>query len=50
MVQPHGLAIDLGIDLEEGKTVPIKKIYTLSYDQVEELHRYMKQNEDRRRI
>ena len=39
--------IDLGIDLEEGKTVPIKKIYSLSYDQLEELHRYIRQNEDR---
>jgi len=39
--------IDLGIDLEEGKTVPIKKIYAVSYDQLEELHRYIKQNKDR---
>jgi len=46
-VPPHGPGIDLGIDLEEGKTVPIKKIYALSYDQLEELHRYIKQNEDR---
>jgi len=37
--------MDLGIDLEEGKIVPIKKIYALSYDQLEELHRYIKQNE-----
>jgi len=43
----HRPGIDLGIDLEEGKTVPIKKIYALSYDQLEELHRYIKQNEDR---
>jgi len=35
------------MDLEEGNTVPIKKIYALSYDQLEELHRYIKQNEDR---
>jgi len=27
--------IDLGIDLEEGKTVPIKKIDALSYHQLE---------------
>ena len=27
---PHRPGIDLGIDLEEGKTVPIKKIYALS--------------------
>jgi len=28
-VLPHRPGIDLGIDLEEGKTVPIKKIYAL---------------------
>ena len=43
---PHQPGIELGIDLEEGKTVPIKKIYALSYDQLEELHRYIKQDED----
>jgi len=37
-VPPHRPGIDLGIDLEEGKTVPIKKIYALSSDQLEELH------------
>jgi len=36
-VPPHRPGIDLGINLEEGKTVPIKKIYTLSYDQLQEL-------------
>jgi len=46
-VPPHQPGIDLGIDLEEGKTVPIKKIYALSYDLLEELHRYLKQNESR---
>jgi len=46
-VPPHQPGIDLGIDLEKGKTLPIKKIYALSYDQLEELHRYIKQNEDR---
>jgi len=46
-VPPHQPGIDLGIDLGEGKTVPIKKIYALSYDQLEELHRYIKQNENR---
>jgi len=46
-VPPHRPGIDLGIDLEEGKTVLIKKIYAFSYDQLEELHRYIKQNEDR---
>ena len=44
---PHRPGVDLGIDLEEGKTVPIKKIYPLSYDQIEELHRYLKQNQAR---
>jgi len=43
-VPPHRPGIDLTIDLEEGKTVPIKKVYALSYDQLEELHRYIKQN------
>jgi len=41
-VPPHQPGIDLGIDLEEGKTVPMEKIYALSYDQLEELHRYIK--------
>jgi len=44
---PHRPGIDLGIDLEEGKTVSIKKIYALSSDQLQELDRYIKQNEDR---
>jgi len=44
---PHRPGIDLVIDLEEGKRVPIKKIYALSHDQLEKLHRYIKQNEDR---
>jgi len=43
----HRPGINLGIDLEAGKTVPIKKIYPLSYDQLEEIHRYLKQNGDR---
>jgi len=38
--------IDLGIDLEEGNTISIQKMYTLSYDQLEELHRYIRQKED----
>jgi len=46
-VPPHLTGTDLGIDLEEAKTVSIKRIYALSYDQLEELHRYIKQNEDR---
>jgi len=39
--------MDLGIDLEEGKAVPIKKIYAFSYDQLEELYRYIKPKENR---
>jgi len=46
-VPPHRPSIDLTIDLEEGKTVPIQKIYALSYDQTQELHLYIKQNESR---
>jgi len=45
-VPPHRPGIDLRINQEEGKTVPIKKIYALSCDQAEELHRYIKQNEN----
>ena len=37
-VPPDRPDIDLGIDLEEGKTIPITKIYALSYDQLEDLH------------
>ena len=40
----HRPGVDLGIELEKGKEVPIKKIYPLSYDQIEELHRHIKQN------
>jgi len=50
MVPPHRLGIDLGIDLEGGKRVPVKKIYALSYDELEELPRYIKQNEARELI
>ena len=46
-VPPHRPGIDLGIDLEEGKAVPVKKIYALSYDQLEELYGHIKQNENR---
>ena len=44
-VPPHRPRVDLGIELEKGKEVPLKKIYPLSYDQIEELHRYINQNE-----
>jgi len=49
-VPPHRPGIDLEIDLEDGKTVPVTKIYALSYDQLEELHLYIKQNQNRRWI
>jgi len=44
---PHRPGSYLGIDLEEGKTVPIKRIYTIRYDQGQERHQYIKENEDR---
>jgi len=47
MVRPPRPGIALGMDLEEGNTVPIKRIYALSYDPLEELHWYIKQNENR---
>ena len=46
-VPPHRPGVDLGIEIEKGKEVLIKKIYPLSYEQIEELHRYIKQNEAR---
>jgi len=41
-VPPYRPGINLGMDLEEGKIVPIEKIYALSYNQLKELHRYFK--------
>ena len=46
-VPPHRPVVDLGIKLAKGKEGPIKKIYPLSYDNIEELHQYIKQNEAR---
>jgi len=46
-VPSYRRGFDLGIDLEEGKTVPIKKKNARSYDQLEELLQYIKENEDR---
>ena len=46
-VPPYRPGVDLGIELEKGKEVPLRKIYPLSYDQIEELHRDIKQNEAR---
>jgi len=50
MVRLQRTGIDLGIDLEDGKTVPIQEIYALSENQLEELHEYIKRNEDQRWI
>ena len=38
----HRPGVNLGVELKKGKEVPIKKIYPMSYDQIEELHRYIK--------
>ena len=46
-VPPDRPGVDLGIEQEKGKEEPIKKIYPLRYDQIEELHQYIKQNEAR---
>ena len=46
-IPPHRPGVDIGIELEKGKEVPTKKLYPLSYDQIEELHRYIKHNEAR---
>jgi len=45
-VPPDRPGIDLRIDLEEAKTVPIKTIYAMSYNQWEELRQYIKQKEN----
>ena len=47
-VPPHRPEVDLGSELEKGKEVPIKKVYPLNYDQIEELHRYIKENDTKR--
>ena len=46
-VPPNRPGVNLGIELEKGKEVPIKKLYPLGYDEIEELDRYIKQNEAR---
>jgi len=46
-VPPYRPGITQGIYLEEAKMVPIKKIYTLSYNQLEELYWYIKLKENR---
>jgi len=44
---PHRPGVDLDIKLEEGQGLPVKKIYALSLDELEELWNYIKQNEER---
>jgi len=44
---PHRPGVDLDIKLEEGQALPVKKIYALSPDELEELWKYIKQNEER---
>jgi len=44
---PHRPGVDLDIKLEEGQGLPVKKIYALSQDELEELWNYIKQNEER---
>jgi len=44
---PHRPGVDLDIKLEEGQGLPVKKIYALSQDELEELWNYIKQNKER---
>jgi len=44
---PHRPGVDLDIKLEEGQGLPVKKIYALSLDELEELWNYIKQNAER---
>jgi len=44
---PHRPGVDLDIKVEEGQGLPVKKIYALSQDELEELWNYIKQNEER---
>lgn len=39
--------MDLGIELEEGKGLLVKKIYALCQDELRELWNYLRQNEQR---
>jgi len=45
-LQPHRPGVDLDMKLEEGQGLPVKKIYALSQDELEELRNYIKQNEE----
>jgi len=44
---PNGPGVDLDIKLKEGQRLPVKKIYALSQDELEELWNYIKQNKER---
>jgi len=44
---PHRPGVDLDIKLEEGQGLPVKKIYALSQDELEQLWNYIKQNDKR---
>ena len=47
---PHRPGVDLEIEIEEGKRLPIKKIYPLGARELEELSRYIRTNEQRQWI
>jgi len=42
---PHRPGVDLEIEIEEGKRLPIKKIYPLGARELEELSEYIRTNE-----
>jgi len=44
---PHRPGVDLDIKPKEGQELPVKRIYALSQDELEELWNYIKQNEER---
>ena len=46
-LRPHRPGVDLDMKLEEGQGLPVNKIYALSQDELEELWKYIKQNEER---
>jgi len=43
---PHRPGIDLDIKFEEAQELPVKKIYALSQEELEELWNYIKKNEE----
>jgi len=46
-LRPHRPGVDPKLKLEKGAGLPIKKIYALSQDELQELWSYIKQNEER---